>query len=65
MTYDDEFWRHIWADLEPGDLPGDLETLARGMGMDGTRRLTEYQRGQLYVPARPSTGADQIGRAHV
>jgi uncharacterized protein YqiB (DUF1249 family) len=50
MTYDDDFWRHIWADLEPGDLPGDLETLARGMGMDGTRRLTEYQRGQLYVP---------------
>lgn len=51
MTYDDELWREIWDDLEPGDLPGDLETLARGMGMDGTRRLTEFQRGQLYVPS--------------
>lgn len=51
MTYDDDFWREIWDDLDPGDLPGDLETLARGMGMDGTRRLTEYQRGQLYVPS--------------
>jgi len=56
MTVDDEFWRHIWDELEPSDLPGDLELLAFDLGMDATRRLTEFVRGRLYVPSHRGAG---------
>jgi len=60
MTADDDFWRHIWDTLEPEALPGDLSDLARGMGMDATRRLTEYQRGQLWVPSARAAQQERL-----
>lgn len=60
MAVDTDFWEHIWDELEPQDLPGDLELLAMDLGMDATRRLTEYVRGRLYVPSQQGSGGTNL-----
>lgn len=39
----------VWTDLEPSDLPGDLEAIGRD-SMEYARQLLEIVRGRLYVP---------------
>lgn len=63
MNVDNDLWTTIWEELEPADLPGDLEDLARDLGMDATRRLTEHVRGRLYVPSQRYGGETLFGES--
>jgi hypothetical protein len=40
----------VWTDLEPGDLPGDLEAIGRD-SMEYARQLVQIVRGRLWVPS--------------
>lgn len=49
-------WEEAWEELAPGDLPGDLEDIARSRGMQAARRIVEVAGGgNLSIP-RSSMG---------